>query len=220
MPPAILDSHGRVLNADDAVGEIVDQQGAKSFEGYYKNDAADAERVRNGWYWTGDLGYVDEAGFLYFAGRRGDWIRVDGENISALTIERVLRRHPAVVAAAVYGVPDPRSGDQVMAALEVADPAAFDVAAFAEFLCGQQDLGAKGIPRLLRLSTRLPVTGSNKVLKRDLQAQRWRCDEPVYRWAGRGQPEYHRMGDADVEALDAEFTRHGTRTVSVRGEFG
>ena len=65
-----------------------------SFEGYYKNDAADAERVRNGWYWTGDLGYVDEAGFLYFAGRRGDWIRVDGENTSALTIERVLRRHP------------------------------------------------------------------------------------------------------------------------------
>ena len=133
---ALLDSHGRVLNADDAVGEIVDQQGAKSFEGYYKNDAADAERVRNGWYWTGDLGYVDEAGFLYFAGRRGDWIRVDGENTSALTIERVLRRHPAVVAAAAYGVPDPRSGDQVMAALEVSDPAAFDAAAFADFSAG------------------------------------------------------------------------------------
>ena len=73
-------------------------------------------------YWSGDLGYIDEAGFLYFAGRRGDWIRVDGENTSALVIERVLRRHPAVVAAGVYGVPDPRSGDQVMAALEVADP--------------------------------------------------------------------------------------------------
>ena len=98
------------------------QHGARTFEGYYKNDDADAERVRNGWYWTGDLGYVDEAGFLYFAGRRGDWIRVDGENISALTIERVAAAPPAVVAAAVYGVPDPRSGDQVMAALEVADP--------------------------------------------------------------------------------------------------
>ena len=142
--PAVLDIHGRVLNADDAVGEIVDQHGARSFEGYYKNDAADAERVRNGWYWTGDLGYVDEAGFLYFAGRRGDWIRVDGENISALTIERVLRRHPAVIAAAVYGVPDPRSGDQVMAALEVADPEAFDAAAFAEFLCGAAGSGRQG----------------------------------------------------------------------------
>jgi fatty-acyl-CoA synthase len=207
--PAIFDPHGRVLNADGAVGEIVDRHGAKNFEGYYKNDVADAERVRNGWYWTGDLGYLDEAGFLYFAGRRGDWIRVDGENMSALTLERVLRRHPAVVAAAVYGVPDPRSGDQIMAALEVADPEAFDIAAFAEYLGEQRDLGAKGVPRLLRLSIRLPVTGSNKVLKRELQAQRWRCDEPVYRWADRGRPEYHRMGGADLDALEAEFSRHG-----------
>ncbi|MEO8816038.1 MAG: AMP-binding protein, partial [Mycobacterium sp.] len=82
--PAVLDGYGRVLNADDAVGEIVDKAGALSFEGYYKNDAADADRIRNGWYWSGDLGYLDEAGYVYFAGRRGDWIRVDGENTSAL----------------------------------------------------------------------------------------------------------------------------------------
>ncbi len=98
---------------------------------------------------------------------------MDGENISALTIERVVRRHSAVITAGVYGVPDPRSGDQVMAALEVADPEGFDVEDFAEFLVAQDDLGAKGIPRLLRLSADLPATGSNKVLKRDLQAQRW-----------------------------------------------
>jgi fatty-acyl-CoA synthase len=211
--PAVLDSYGRVLNPDDAVGEIVDKYGTRNFEGYYKNDAADAERIRNGWYWTGDLGYVDGCGFMYFAGRRGDWIRVDGENTSALTIERVLRRHPEVIAAGVYAVPDPRSGDQVMAAVEVADPEAFDVTAFADYLNGQQDLGRKGIPRLLRLSARLPVTGSNKVLKRELQAQRWHAgDQPgdlVYRWAGRGLPEYRRMSDDDRRALDAEFARHG-----------
>ena len=208
-PPAVLDAHGRVVNADDAVGEIVDTRGARDFEGYYKNDAADAERIRNGWYWTGDLGYVDEAGFLYFAGRRGDWIRVDGENISALTVEWVLRRHPEVVAAAVYGVPDPQSGDQVMAAVEVADPGRFDVAAFAVYLGGQPDLGTKGMPRMLRVSARLPVTGSNKVLKRDLQQQKWRCDDPVYRRVGRGACEYHLMMNADVAALEAEFHRHG-----------
>lgn len=211
--PAVLDEYGRVLNPDDAVGEIVDKFGTRNFEGYYKNDAADAERIRNGWYWTGDLGYVDGRGFMYFAGRRGDWIRVDGENTSALTIERVLRRHPAVIAAGVYAVPDPRSGDQVMAAVEVADPDAFDVTEFADYLNGQQDLGRKGIPRLLRLSARLPVTGSNKVLKRELQAQRWHAgDQPgdlVYRWAGRGLPEYRRMSDDDRRALDAEFARHG-----------
>lgn len=73
-----------------------------------------------------DLGYLDAAGFMYFARRRGDWIRVDGENIAALTIERVLRRHPRVVAAGVYAAADPRSGDQAMAAIEVADPEEVD----------------------------------------------------------------------------------------------
>ncbi|QZT65809.1 AMP-binding protein [Mycolicibacterium austroafricanum] len=208
-PTAVLDAGGRVLNPDEAVGEIVDRRGAANFEGYYRNDAADAERVRNGWYWSGDLGYLDGDGFLYFAGRRGDWLRVDGENISTLTIERVLRRHADVIAAAVYGVPDPRSGDQVMAAVEVADPGSFDADAFASFLVAQDDLGSKGFPRLLRVSAKLPATGSNKVLKRDLQAQRWHTDDAVHRWAGRGHPRYLLMTDADRDALDAEFTVHG-----------
>ncbi|QZH58096.1 AMP-binding protein [Mycolicibacterium farcinogenes] len=207
--PAVFDEHGRVLNPDDAVGEIVDKFGTRTFEGYYRNDEANAERIRNGWYWTGDLGYLDEQGFIYFAGRRGDWIRVDGENTSALNIERVLRRHPEVVAAGVYAVPDPRSGDQVMAAIEVADPDGFDAAAFVAYLVDQEDLGTKGIPRFLRVSKNLPVTGSNKVLKRELQTQRWHTDEVVYRWAGRGTPVYRAMGDDDKQSLDAEFAQYG-----------
>lgn len=207
--PAVFDQHGRVLNPDDAVGEIVDKFGTRTFEGYYKNDEANAERIRNGWYWTGDLGYLDEQGFIYFAGRRGDWIRVDGENTSALNIERVLRRHPEVVAAGAYAVPDPRSGDQVMAAIEVADPDGFDAAAFVSYLSNQEDLGAKAIPRFLRVSKNLPVTGSNKVLKRQLQKERWRTDEVVYRWAGRGEPVYRAMGDDDKKSLDDEFAKYG-----------
>jgi fatty-acyl-CoA synthase len=206
---AVLDTRGRLLNPDDAVGEIVDRLGTKKFEGYYKNDAADADRIRNGWYWTGDLGYLDADGFIYFAGRRGDWIRVDSENISALAVERVLRRHPDVIAAGVYAVPDPRSGDQVMAAIEVADPAAFDADQFAEYLREQDDLGSKGTPRFLRVSAALPVTGSNKVLKRELQAQNWHTDEAVYRWVGRGPLEYTAMTDDAKCALDDEFAHHG-----------
>ncbi|WP_067706709.1 AMP-binding protein [Nocardia yamanashiensis] len=206
---AVLDEHGRVLNPDAAIGEMVDKAGALIFEGYYKNDAADAERLRNGWYWTGDLGYIDTDGFIYFAGRQGDWIRVDSENISALVIERVLRRYPEVVAAAVYAVPDPRSGDRVMAAIEVADPVAFDLVKFAEFLCAQADLGAKDMPRLLRVSASLPVTGSNKVLKRELREQGWRTDEPVHQWAGRGNPEYRPMTETDKADLEREFADHG-----------
>ncbi|MGW0161743.1 AMP-binding protein [Mycobacterium sp. NPDC003323] len=207
--PAVLDDAGRVLNPDEAVGEIVDKYGTRSFEGYYKNEKADAERIRHGWYWTGDLGYLDEAGFIYFAGRRGDWIRVDGENLSALTVEHVLRRHPAVIAAAAFAVPDPRSGDQVMAAIEVAEPARFDAAAFAEYLAGQSDLSAKAVPRLLRVSARLPVTGSNKVVKHELQRQRWHTDDDVYRWAGRPPVRYASMDGHSRRAFDEEFARHG-----------
>lgn len=206
---ARLDDYGRVRNPDEAIGEIVNKAGARAFEGYYKNDVADADRLRNGWYWTGDLGYIDEAGFIYFAGRQGDWIRVDGENTSALVIERVLRRHPEVIAVGVYGIPDPRSGDQVMAAVEVPDPATFDMAAFAEFLRAQRDLGSKATPRFIRIAKRLPVTGSNKVLKRELRQELWRTEETVYRWAGRGEPRYHRMTEHEKQSLEAEFALHG-----------
>ncbi|REE72628.1 fatty-acyl-CoA synthase [Rhodococcus wratislaviensis] len=206
---ARLDEHGRVLNPDEAIGEMVDKAGAARFEGYYKNEDAIADRIRHGWYWTGDLGYVDEAGFIYFAGRKGDWIRVDGENTSALMVERILRRHPKVVATGVYAVPDPRSGDQVMAAVEVSDPTDFDPAEFAVFLGSQDDLGTKAAPRFVRVSTDLPVTGSNKVLKRTLQEQRWRCGDPVFRWAGRGVPEYHEMTESEKAALEQEFHTHG-----------
>ncbi|MEV5647305.1 AMP-binding protein [Nocardia sp. NPDC052254] len=206
---ARLDRHGRVLNPDEAIGEMVDKGGAKRFEGYYKNESAVAERIRHGWYWTGDLGYVDEDGFIYFAGRKGDWIRVDGENTSALMIERILRRHPKIIATGVYAVPDPRSGDQVMAAVEVADVADFDPVDFAEFLSGQDDLGTKSAPRFVRVSANLPVTGSNKVLKRQLQAQLWRGDEPVFQRAGRAESRYVAMTEADKQALEREFHTYG-----------
>ncbi|MBJ7476276.1 MULTISPECIES: AMP-binding protein [Rhodococcus] len=208
-PRAILDEHGHVLNPDESIGEMVDKAGSKKFEGYYKNEDAIAEKIRHGWYWTGDLGYVDEAGFIYFAGRKGDWIRVDGENTSALMIEHILRRHPKVIATGVFAVPDPRSGDQVMAAIEVADLADFDPVEFADYLAAQADLGTKAAPRFVRVSTDLPVTGSNKVLKRELQADRWRTDEPVFHWVGRGTPEYTLMTETDVVNLEKEFETHG-----------
>ena len=73
--------------------------------------------MRGGMYWSGDLAYRDADGFVYFAGRTADWLRVDGENLAAAPIERILLRHPDVAEAAVYAVPDPSVGDQVMAAL-------------------------------------------------------------------------------------------------------
>ena len=209
-PPARTDEHGRVLNAEEAVGEIVDVDGAARFEGYWKNPEADAERVRDGWYWTGDLGYLDADGLFYFAGRSGDWIRVDSENISALHTERVLRRHPHVVTAAAFAVPDPRSGDQVMAAVEVAEPTGFEDLDLGAFLAAQDDLGTKGAPRFVRFSRRLPSTGSNKLAKKEIQLGGWRrTDDPVFWWSGRGTPSYRLLTDADRAALVAEFEAAG-----------
>jgi fatty-acyl-CoA synthase len=125
-PPAVFDGQGRLQNAEQAIGELVNKRGPDLFEGYYRNDEANAQRLRNGWYWTGDLAYRDADGFLYFAGRDFEWLRVDGENFSAAPIERILARLPGVVLAAVYAVPDAEVGDQVMAALELRDPEAFD----------------------------------------------------------------------------------------------
>ena len=93
---ARFDDGGRLCNPGDAIGEIVNRTGGRAFEGYYKNPEGDAERVRDDWYWSGDLGYRDEAGYFYFAGRGGDWLRVDSENFAAAPIERVVERHPDI----------------------------------------------------------------------------------------------------------------------------
>src|SRR5204862_7573475 len=124
--PAQFDVGGHLLNADECVGEIVNTAGAGPFEGYYNNPEATERTTRNGWYWSGDLGYLDADRYLFFAGRNADWLRVDGENFSAAPIEAALSRHPDVVLASVYGVPDEQSGDQVMAALLLREGAAFE----------------------------------------------------------------------------------------------
>ena len=89
-------------------GELVNTQGAGYFSGYYNDQAANDERMRHGMYWSGDLAYRDADGWVYLAGRTADWMRVDGENIAAAPIERILMRLPAVNRVAVYAVPDDR----------------------------------------------------------------------------------------------------------------
>ena len=165
-----------------ATGEIVNRSGRGSFEGYYGAPDAEAERPRDGWYWTGDLAYGDADGFFYFAGRQGDWLRVDSENFAAGPVEAVLSRHPDLAVAAVYAVPDTATGvgDQVMAAVELVPGAAFDPDGFARWLADQPDLGTKWPPRFVRLTPELPQTATGKVTKVGLRAEAWACDDPVW----------------------------------------
>ena len=162
------------------VGELVNTAGPGRFEGYYNDEAAESERMAGGVYHSGDLAYRDDAGYAYFAGRLGDWMRVDGENLGAAPIERVLLRHPDVTEVAVYAVPDPVVGDQVMAALVLAPGTAFDAEKFRAFLAEQPDLGPKQWPSYVRVSAELPRTVTFKVLKRQLSAQGVDCGDPVW----------------------------------------
>src|SRR5690606_2562028 len=102
-PRARFDDSGRLVNPE-AVGQIVGVGLAHTFEGYWKNPGAMADRVRGEDFWTGDLAYRDEAGFFYFAGRSSDWLRVDSENFAAAPVERVVQRFPGVLAAPVFAV--------------------------------------------------------------------------------------------------------------------
>ena len=205
---AQFDSGGRLTNADAAVGELVRRDAAGGFEGYWNNPAADADRLRGGWFWSGDLAYRDADGVFWFAGRAGDWLRVDSENFGAGPVERVLGRFADAAAVAVIAVPDPLAGDQVLAALEMRPGAAFDPAAFAEFLDSQPDLGTKWAPRFVRVLPQLPVVGQGKVDKKPLRQQAWLGPDPVW-WRPPRTPHYVPLTEVDRKNLHQEFVDHG-----------
>lgn len=205
-PRAVLDDAGRLRNPE-AVGELVAIGGAERFEGYWRNPEAMAERVRGDDFWSGDLAYRDLDGFFWFAGRTSDWLRVDSENFAAAPVERLLARAPGVLAAAVYAVPDPVTGDQVMVTLELAPGESYDPDVFGAFLAEQPELGAKWWPRFVRVTARIPLTASNKVDKAPLRTAAWVCDDPVFVRVGR-TARYARLDEAGRRTLAGEFAAH------------
>jgi fatty-acyl-CoA synthase len=220
-PPARFDEHGRLLNAGEAIGEIVNRSGRGKFEGYYRHQSAEEERLRHGWYWTGDLGYVDTEGFFYFAGRTGDWLRVDSENFAAGPVEAVISRHPDVAVAAVYPVPDTASGagDQAMVALELRPGVAFAPASFSEWLDAQPDMGTKWSPRFVRISEALPQTATGKVTKVELRREAWVCTDPVW-WKPPHPEAYRLLTQDDRVALAAGLSEHGRPPIGVPDQSG
>lgn len=204
-PPAeIVD--GRLVNPDEAIGELVNVTGLGLFEGYYNDPEADAERIRQGAFWSGDLAYADKSGYVFFAGRGTERLRVDGENLAVAPIEAALREYPGVVEAAVYPVPDAAAGDQVMAALILDGP--FDGGSFAAFLTDRADLGTKALPRYIRVCREFPLTASQKIIKRLLAKEGWRTTDPVW-WRPAVREEFRLMGERDLADIEEAFVRHG-----------
>jgi fatty-acyl-CoA synthase len=211
MARAVFDEHGTLRNGSDAIGEIVNRSGVGKFEGYYGAPEAEADRTRTGWYWTGDLGYRDEAGYFWFAGRGGDWLRVDSENLAATPIEAVLSRYRPFGGVAVFAVPDPGggTGDAVMAAVEMRLGFTFEPNDFVEWMASQPDLGTKWPPTFVRVCGKLDETATGKITKVRLRHEAWHGTDPVWFRPSRSDA-FVLLGQADTDALDNKVA-HATR---------
>ena len=131
-------------------------------------------------------------------------------------MEQIISRHPDVVLAAVYAVPSPEVGDDVMVALHLHAGTEFDAPGFVEFLAAQSDLSPKWMPRFVRISHGLPSTATQKVLKRVLQRERWECDDDVW-WRPDRERSYRRLDADDVAGLRARFASRGREHLLGRG---
>jgi len=137
---------------------------------YWNKPDQTAGVLRDGWYLTGDLGYMDDQAFVYLVDRARDMIVTGGENVYSTEVEDVLYRHPAVLEAAVFGVPDARWGEAVHA---VVVPRAPVTAAELVAHCRAAIAGYK-VPKNVDLRAEpLPKSGAGKVLKRELRAPFW-----------------------------------------------
>ncbi|WP_296559268.1 AMP-binding protein [Pigmentiphaga sp.] len=152
---------------------IADLAGDEAFEGYWNRPDADAKSLHDGWYFTGDTGYLDEDGELHVTGRVDDMIISGGENISPVDIESVLSLHPAVDEVAVAGLSDERWGQRVVAFIKRKD--AVDGEALDTY-CRGTDLANFKRPREYVFVSEIPKSPVGKILRRKLTAGEFEPD--------------------------------------------
>lgn len=167
----VLSANGDPLPAGE-VGEVV-ARGPNVMQGYWNKAEQTAAVLKDGAYWTGDLGYFDEDGYLFLVDRSKDMIVTGGENVYSTEVEEALFQHPAVLEAAAFGVPDQKWGEAVHAVVvprpghESVDPA--DIIEF----CHGKIAGYK-VPKAIDIRHEpLPKSGPGKILKRDLRDPFW-----------------------------------------------
>ena len=178
----VLHLECKVVTADgadaaaDEVGEIC-LRGPKVFRGYWRDEAATARAIRDGWFHTGDVGRLDADGYLHIVDRKGDMIISGGENIASSEVERVLYEHADVVEAAVVAMPHERWGEVPKAYVVLAEGAAADADALVAH-CREHLAGFK-VPKAVAFIDALPRNPSGKVLKRELRRRTTDASRPA-----------------------------------------
>ncbi|HVE27066.1 MAG TPA: AMP-binding protein [Sporichthya sp.] len=166
----IVDEEGNTLPVGEA-GEVY-ARGGNFMQGYLKLPEETAKAMRDGWYASGDVGYLDEKGFLFLVDRAKDMIISGGENIYSVEVENAIASHPEVLQVAVIGIPSEQWGETVHAICVVQEGStltAEDVIAHA-----RTTIGGYKVPRSVDFRTEpLPLSGAMKVLKKDLRAPYW-----------------------------------------------
>jgi acyl-CoA synthetase (AMP-forming)/AMP-acid ligase II len=166
----IVDPKGRACGLRE-VGEIL-IRGSSVMKGYWNRPDATADAIRDGWFHSGDAGYLDEDGYLYIHDRVKDMIVSGGENVYPAEVESVLFAHPGVVDVAVIGVPDERWGEAVKAVVVRAPESSLSEQELVE-ACRGQIAGYK-IPRSVDFVDALPRNPTGKILKRELRERYWK----------------------------------------------
>ena len=163
----VVDDNGRDVVPNE-MGEII-LKGPKVFKGYWKNPEATAGAIRKGWFYTGDMGTLDEDGYLYIMDRKKDIIISGGENIASPEVERVIFELPAVLEAAVVGIPHPKWLEVPKAYVALKSGASLTKEDLIEHC--MKKLAKFKVPKEIEFINQLPRNPSGKVLKRELRAQ-------------------------------------------------
>lgn len=165
----IVDTEGRTLPPGE-VGEIVARSGCV-MKGYWNRPDETAAALRDGWMHTGDMGRMDEDGYVFIVDRLKDMIVSGGENVYSVEVENALAKHPGVAAVAVIGIPHERWGEQVHAVIVRAagsDVSEADLQAHCKTL-----IATYKSPRSIEFREAMPISGAGKILKTDLRKPHW-----------------------------------------------
>jgi long-chain acyl-CoA synthetase len=176
----IMGVEARIVDSDDkevapgTVGEIV-ARGPNVMVGYWKLPQETEETLRGGWLHTGDLGYMDEDGYIFLVDRRKDMIVSGGENVFSVEVENVLYQHPAILETAVIGIPSQQWGEAVHAVVVLKPGQTATEQEIIDF-CRKEIAGYK-VPRSIEFAEALPKSGAGKILKRNLRDKFWEGKE-------------------------------------------